>query len=52
MRNAITSQKNKEEMFGVVLGQCKEGTKDLVKSDRSFESLQRKGNVIGLINLI
>ena len=27
-------QKNKEKMFGVVLGQCKEGTKDLVKRDR------------------
>ena len=45
-------QKNKERMFGVVLGQCKEGTKDLVKSDKSFEALQRKGNVIELINLI
>ena len=45
-------QKNKERMFGVVLGQCKEGTKDLVKSDKSFEALQRKGDVIKLINLI
>ena len=29
-------QKNKEKMFGVTLGQCKEGTKDLVKGDKSF----------------
>ena len=39
-------------MFGVVLGQCKEGTKDLVKSDKSFKALQGKGDVIELINLI
>ena len=45
-------QKNKEKMFGVVIGQCKEGTKDLVKSDKKFATLQRKGDVVELINLI
>ena len=34
-------QRNKEKMFGVVLGQCKEGTKDLIKSDKAFEALQK-----------
>ena len=45
-------QKDKEKMFGVVIGQCKEGTKDLVKSDKAFATLQRKGDVVGLISLI
>ena len=45
-------QKNKEKMFGVILGQCKEGTKDLLKGDKAFASLQKKGDVVGLINLI
>ena len=45
-------QKNKEKMFGVVIGQCKEGTKDLVKSDKTFATLQRKGDVVELINLM
>ena len=45
-------QKNKEKMFGIVLGQCKDGTKDLVKADKAFASLQKKGDVIGLINTI
>ena len=39
-------------MFGVMIGQCKEGTKDLVKSDKTFAALQRKGDVVELINLI
>ena len=45
-------KKNKEKMFSVVLGQCKEGTKDSVKGDCNFYSLQRNGDVVGLINLI
>ena len=45
-------QRNKEKMFGVVLGQCKEGTKDLLKSDKTFGGLQKAGDVVGLINLI
>ena len=45
-------KKNKEKMFGVVLGQCKEGTKDLVKGDKSFKSLEKNGDVVELINLI
>ena len=45
-------QRNKEKMFGVVLGQCKEGTKNLVKSNKTFAALQKGGNVVGLINLI
>ena len=44
-------KQNKEKMFGVVLGQCKEGTKDLVKADKTFKSLERNGDVIELINL-
>ena len=36
----------------MVIGQCKEGTKDLVKSDKKFATLQRKGDVVELINLI
>ena len=32
-------QRNKEKMFGVALGQCKERTKDLIKSDKTFEGL-------------
>ena len=44
-------QRHKEKMFGVVLGQCKEGTKDLVKGDRTFKSLEKGGDVVGLINL-
>ena len=42
-------QRNKEKMFGVVLGQCQEGTKDLVKSDKTFTALQKGGDVVGLI---
>ena len=45
-------QRNKEKMSGVVLGQCKEGTKDLAKSDKTFQALQKDGDVVGLINLI
>ena len=45
-------QKNKEKMFGVTLGQCKEGTKDAVKGDKTFKALQKNGDVVGLINLI
>ena len=39
-------------MFGVILGQCKEGTKDLVKADKSYKSLEKNGDVVELINLI
>ena len=39
-------------MFGVVLGQCKEGRKDLIKSDKAFGALQKAGDVVGLINLV
>ena len=45
-------KRNKEKMFGVILGQCKEGTKDLVKSDKSYRTLERNGDVVELINLI
>ena len=38
-------KRNKEKMFGVVLGQCKEGTKDLTKSDKTFQALQKDGDV-------
>ena len=45
-------KRNKEKMFGVVLGQCKEGTKDLVKADKTFKTLKKNGGVVELINLI
>ena len=45
-------QRNKEKMFGVILGQCKVGINDLLKGDKSFKSLERNGDVVGLINLI
>ena len=45
-------KKNKEKMPGVILGHCKEGTKDSIKGDRAFDSLQRNGDVVGLISLI
>ena len=45
-------KRNKEKMFGVILGQCKVGTKDLVKGDKSYRLFERNGDVVGLINLI
>ena len=43
---------NKCKAFGIVLEQCREMTKSAVKSDKSFDTLEKGDDVMGLLNLI
>ena len=43
---------NKCKTFGIVLEQCREVTKSAIKSDPSFDILEKKNNVVGLLDLI
>ena len=45
-------QKDKCKAFGIILGQCKEMTKEVVKADRSFKSLEKADDVVGLLKLL
>ena len=45
-------QKEKCKAFGIILGQCRELTKQVVKSDKNYRSLENADNVIGLLGLL
>ncbi len=52
IKDKKTHNENKCKAFGIVLEQCKEITKSAVKSDPTFDTLERKDDVVGLLNLI
>ena len=43
--------KDKSKAFGIVMGQCLELTKEMVKTDKSFKDLEDEDDVKGLLNL-
>ena len=43
--------KDKCKAFGIIMGQCLELTKEVVKSDKSFKALEEEDNVKGLLAL-
>ena len=45
-------EKDKCKAFGIVMGQCLELTKEMVKTDKSFKDLEEADNVKGLLDLI
>ena len=45
-------QKEKCKAFGIILGQCRELTKQVVKSDKNYRALEKADNVIGLLGLL
>ena len=45
-------KENKCKAFGITLEQCRELTKVAIKSNRSFNALEKEDNVVGLLNLI
>ena len=52
MKDKKTHNENKCKAFGIVLEQCKDIMKSAVKVDPTFEILERKDNVVGLLALI
>ena len=52
MKEKKVHNENKCKAFGIILGQCREITKNAVKSDPSFDNLERKDDVVGLLTLI
>ena len=47
-----TYEKDKCKAFGFIMGQCLELTKEVVKSDKSFKTLEEEDNVKGLLGLL
>ena len=45
-------QKDKCKTFGIVLGQCQELTKEVVKADKAYRTLERNDDVVGLFGLL
>ena len=45
-------EKDMCKAFGIILGQCRELTKEVVKSDKSYKALERADNVTGLLSLL
>ena len=45
-------QKEKCKAFGIVIGQCRELTKQVVKSDKNYRALEKADNVRGLLGLL
>ena len=52
MKDKKTHNENKCKAFGIVLEQCKDITKSAVKADPTFDNLERKDDVVGLLALI
>ena len=44
-----TFEKDKCKAFGIIMGQCLELTKEVVKLDKSFKALEEDDNVKGLL---
>ena len=42
----------KDKAFGIILGQCGELTKEVVKADKSYKALEKSGDVAGLLRLL
>ena len=38
--------------FGIILGQCRELTKEVVKADKSYKALEKSDDVAGLLRLL
>ena len=45
-------EKDKCKAFGIIMGQCLELTKEVVKADKSFKVLEEADNVKGLLALL
>ena len=52
MKDKKVHNENKCKAFGIILEQCKGITKSAVKADPSFDTLERKDDVVGLLALI
>ena len=44
--------KDKCKAFGIILGQCRELTKEVVKADKSYKALEKSDDVAGLLRLL
>ena len=44
--------KNKCKAFGIILGQCREMTLNAIKANKLFRELEKKDDVVGLLDLI
>ena len=45
-------QKDKCKAFGIVLGQCQQLTKEVVKADKTFRALEKTDDVTGLLGIL
>ena len=45
-------QKDKCKCFAIIMGQCKSITKEVVKADKSYMTLERADDVVGLLQLL
>ena len=45
-------QKDKCKAFGIVLGQCRQLTKEVVKADKTFRAIEKADDVTGLLSII
>ena len=45
-------QKDKCKAFGIILGQCRELTREVVKADKSYKDLEKSDDVAGLLGLL
>ena len=44
-------QKDKCKTFGIVLGQCRQLTKEVVKADKAFRAIEKVDDVTGLLSI-
>ena len=45
-------QTDKFKCFGIILGECKDLTKEVAKADKSFRGLERADDVVDLLKLL
>ena len=45
-------QKDKCKSFAIIMGQCKTITKEVVKADKAYRTLERGDDVVGLLKLL